>query len=197
MVNTNEIAIPHTTPYEELTGFYTINPAHSAIGFSVRHVMIANVRGRFTAFEGLLKLDGARPTRSEAYFSVQTSSLETGVPERDAHVTGPDFLDSATFPLMSFRSSGVLDAGDDRFRLAGYLRIKDVELPLHIDLEFGGAGRDAQGRNRVGFEGTATLRRSDWGLDGNTALASGGALISDKVNLILDISAVQVERDTR
>ncbi|MEV5149473.1 YceI family protein [Streptomyces sp. NPDC052727] len=196
MVRTTEITIPDTTPYEELTGIYTIDPAHSAIGFSVRHAMITNVRAQFTAFEGLLKLDGNHPTRSEAYLSVQTSSLETGVPKWDAHVTGPDFLDSATFPLMSFRSSGVLDSGDDRFRLAGYLRIKDVELPVHIDLEFGGAGRDAQGRNRVGFEGTATLRRSDWGLDRNTALASGGALISDKVNLILDIAAVQVERDT-
>jgi polyisoprenoid-binding protein YceI len=197
MFNTSEITAPHTTPYEELTGFYTIDPAHSAIEFSVRHAMVTNVRGKFTAFEGLLKLDGASPTRSEAYLSVQTSTLETGVPERDAHVTGPDFLDSATFPLMSFRSSGVLDAGDDRFRMAGHLRIKDVELPVHLDLEFGGASRDAQGRSRVGFEGTATLRRSDWGLGRNTALASGGVLISDKVKLILDISAVQVERDTR
>ncbi|MGP4051806.1 YceI family protein [Streptomyces sp. 2A115] len=98
---------------------------------------------------------------------------------------------------MSFRSSGVLDAGDDRFRLAGYLRIKDVELPVHIDLEFGGAGRDAQGRDRAGLEGTATLRRSDRGLARSTALASGGAVISDKVTLTLDISAVRAERDTR
>ncbi|WP_079053426.1 YceI family protein [Streptomyces phaeochromogenes] len=176
-----------------MTGVYTVDPVHSRIGFSVRHAMVTDVRGN-TAFEGLLKLDGHRPGGSEAYLSVQTGSLDTGSSERDAHVAGPDFLDSASFPLMSFRSTGVLDAGRREFRMAGFLRIKDVELPIHLDLELGGASRDPDGLNRVGFEGTATLRRSDWGLDWNTALAAGGALISDKVSLILDISAVQLEQ---
>jgi polyisoprenoid-binding protein YceI len=135
--------------------------------------MVTNVRAEFTAFEGLLKLDGRRPTRSEAYLSVRTGSLETGSQERDAHVTGPDFLDSASFPLMSFRSTEVRDAGDDRFRMAGHLRIKDLELPVHIGLELAGASWDPDGLDRVGFEGTVTLRRSDWGLDRNTALAGG------------------------
>lgn len=195
MLNRRETAISHTAPYEGLTGVYTIDPVHSTISFSVRHAMITNVRGKFTDFEGLLKLDRAHPTQSEAYLSVQTGSLDTGFPERDAHLTGPDFLDSATFPLMSFRSAGILDTSDDRFRLEGYLRIKDVELPVHIDLEFGGASRDAYGQNRVGFEGTATLQRSDWGLDGNTVPATSGVLISEKVKLTLDISAVQLDQD--
>lgn len=183
--------ISPVTPYQGLTGTYTIDPVHSTIGFSVRHAMITNVRGKFTAFEGLLRLDGERPARSEAHVSVQTASLDTGIAQRDAHVTGPDFLDSATFPLMTFRSTGVVDTGDGGFRLSGLLRIKDVELPLHIDLEFGGASQDGDGQNRVGFEGTATLKRSDWGIDWNSALATGGVLISDKVKLVLDISAVQ------
>ncbi|MFD7408112.1 YceI family protein [Streptomyces sp. NPDC059866] len=187
-----ETTVSDAAPHEGLTGVYSIDPVHSTIGFSVRHAMITNVRGKFTAFEGLLKLDGAHPTRSKAYLSVQTGSVDTGFAERDAHVTGPDFLDSATFPLMSFHSTGILDAGDDRFRMAGYLRIKDVELPVHIDLEFGGASRDSYGQNRIGFEGTATLQRSDWGLDRNTVLTTGGVLISDKVKLMLDISAVQL-----
>ncbi|WP_052424676.1 YceI family protein [Streptomyces fulvoviolaceus] len=193
MPNRREITIPNAAPYQGLTGTYTIDPVHSAIGFSVRHAMISNVRGKFTVFEGLLRLDGAHPTRSEAHVSVQTGSLDTGIEQRDAHVTGPDFLDSATFPLMSFRSTGIVDAGDGRFRMSGGLRIKDIELPLHIDLEFGGAGQDSDGQNRVGFEGTATLKRSDWGIDWNSALATGGVLISDKVKLILDISAVQLD----
>ncbi|WP_409467809.1 YceI family protein [Streptomyces sp. HC307] len=187
-----ETTVPDAAPYEGLTGVYSIDPVHSTIGFSVRHAMITNVRGKFTAFEGLLKLDGAHPTRSKAYLSVQTGSVDTGFAERDAHVTGPDFLDSAAFPLMSFHSTGILDAGDDRFRMAGYLRIKDVELPVHIDLEFGGASQDSYGQNRIGFGGTATLQRSDWGLDWNTALTTGGVLISDKVKLMFDISAVQL-----
>ncbi|WP_128381535.1 YceI family protein [Streptomyces cavernae] len=193
MFNHKEITVLNTARYTGLTGVYTIDPAHSAIGFSVRHAMITNVHGKFTAFEGLLKLDGSHPARSEAHVSVQTSSLDTGIPERDAHVTGPDFLDSATFPLMSFRSTKVADAGGDRFTMTGYLRIKDVELPIHIDLEFGGASRDTNGHNRVGFEGTATLKRSYWGVDWNSPLATGGVLISDKVKLTLDISAVQLD----
>nr|WP_234328876.1 MULTISPECIES: YceI family protein [unclassified Streptomyces] len=178
-----------------MTGVYTIDPVHSSIGFSVRHAMISNVRGRFERFEGLLKLDGSDPSRSEAYVSVQTDSLDTGVQERDAHLGGPDFFDSVTFPLMAFRSTGVVPLGDDEFRLTGGLRIKDIELPLDIDVVFGGAGEDAHGQHRAGFEGTATLRRSDWGLAWNTPLAKGGVLVSDKVTLTLDISAIRVDRD--
>jgi len=192
MFNRKETTISRTAPFEGLTGVYAIDPVHSTIGFSIRHAMITDVRGRFTAFEGLLKLDGLHPARSEAYLSVQTGSVDTGFQERDAHTTGPDFLDSASFPLMSFRSSGIVNAGDNRFRLLGYLRIKDIELPLHIDLECGGASRDVHGQNRVGFEGTATLNRSDWGLGWNTALATGGVLVSDKVQLVLGVSAVQL-----
>jgi polyisoprenoid-binding protein YceI len=110
------------------------------------------------------------------------------------HVTGPDFLDAATFPLMSFRSGGILHAGHDHFRMAGYLLIKDIELPVHVDLGFCGASRDAHRQNRVGFTGTATLQRSDWGLDGNRAMATGGVLISDKVKVTLDISAVRLDQ---
>ncbi|MET9353146.1 YceI family protein [Streptomyces sp. NPDC006617] len=191
--NSNEKAAAGPGRYEALTGVYTIDPVHSMLGFSVRHAMISQVRGRFSAFEGLLKLDGFKPSRSEAHLSVQTGSLDTGIRERDEHLTGPDFFDSATFPLMTFRSTGVVDTGGDTFRLAGALKIKDVELPLAIDLEFGGAGRDADGQDRVGFSGTATLRRSDWGLTWNAALETGGVLVSDKVTLILDISALRAE----
>jgi polyisoprenoid-binding protein YceI len=173
------------------TGVYVIDPAHSTIGFSARHALVTHVRGKFTAFEGILKLDGSRLTRSEAHFSVQTGSADTGLPERDAQVTGPGFLDSATFPLMSFRSSGILDAADHRFRLAGHLRVKDAELPLRIDLAFGGASRDALGRDRVGFAGAATPRRSGRGLGRSAALAAGGGLVSDELELILDICAVR------
>jgi polyisoprenoid-binding protein YceI len=140
-------------PYTQLTGVYTIDPAHSTLGFSLRHAMIANVRGRFGAFEGLVKLDGYQPSRSEAYMSVQTGSIDTGSPERDTHLAGPDFLDAATYPLMAFRSAGLADRGDGQFRLTGHLRIKDVELPLHIHLAFDGATRDESGDHRVGFSG--------------------------------------------
>ncbi|MFI1441642.1 YceI family protein [Streptomyces fructofermentans] len=179
--------------YAALTGTYAIDPVHSTIGFAVRHAMISNVRGRFTRYEGLLKLDGSDPARSEAHVSVQTNSTETGIQERDAHLKGPEFFDSAAFPLMVFHSTGISPLGHDAFRLDGRLSIKGIELPLALDIAFGGAGEDAYGQQRVGFEGTATLRRSDWGLTWNTALETGGVLISDKVTLTLDISAVRVE----
>ncbi|GGJ38640.1 YceI family protein [Streptomyces brasiliensis] len=192
--NRKNITVRTADPYKPPTGVYTVDPARSTIGFSVRHAVITNVRGKFTAFEGLLKLDGPRSARSAAYLSVQTGSLDTGMRDRDAQLTGPDLLDSATFPLMAFRSAAIVDSGEDQFRMSGYLQIKDVELPLHIDLEFGGATWDANGQHRVGFQGTTTLRRSDWGLDWNAPLETGSVLISDKVKLILDISAVQPAR---
>ncbi|MFI6880012.1 YceI family protein [Streptomyces sp. NPDC050400] len=185
---------PGISPYEQLTGSYTIDPVHSTLGFSVRHAMISNVRGKFDSFEGLLKIDGARPALSEAHVSVQTESLDTGIKDRDAHLKGPDFFDSSNFPVMAFRSTRIVQAGDDRFRLLGSLRIKDIELPLTLDIEYGGAALDASGQHRIGFEARATLRRSDWGLSWNAALETGGVLVSDKVTLILDISAVQVDR---
>lgn len=187
-------ASPGPGTHAALTGVYTIDPAHTTVGFSVRHAMISNIRGRFDRLEGLLLLDGSAPSRSTAYVSVQTDSIDTGIQERDAHLRGPEFFDSATFPLMAFRSTSIVQRGDE-FRLTGSLRIKDVELPLDIDLVLGGAADDVDGQRRVGFEGTATLRRSDWGLTWNTTLEAGGVLVSDKVTLALDISAVRIDPD--
>lgn len=181
-------------PYSSLTGVYTIDPAHSTIGFSARHAMIANVRGRFGAFEGLVKLDGYELSRSEAYLSVQTGSIDTSNPDRDTHLAGPDFLDAATYPLMAFRSTSLADRGDGQFRLMGHLRIKDVELPLHIHLAFDGVTQDSSGDHRVDFSGTALVRRSDWGLGGSTPDETGGVLISDKVRLLFNISAIRLSR---
>ncbi|MFD1271609.1 YceI family protein [Streptomyces kaempferi] len=191
MFHPEEATVSRPAPHEEPTGVYIIDPVRSAIGFSARRAMIADVRGNFTDFEGLLKLDGARPTRSEVYLSAQTGSADTGCRERDAYVTGPELLDSATFPLLSFRSTGVLDAGDDRLRLAGFLRIKDVELPVHLGLELRATSRDAYGRDRVGFAGTLTPRRSAPAPGENPAPGAGVLLTGDRVKLTLDICAVR------
>lgn len=104
MIQRDNATPPVLGAHPAVTGAYTIDPVHSTIGFSVRHAMITNVRGRFDRFEGLLVLDGADPSRSKAYVSVQTDSMDTGAADRDAHLAGPDFFDSATFPLMTFHS---------------------------------------------------------------------------------------------
>ncbi|ANW17895.1 YceI family protein [Streptomyces clavuligerus] len=174
-----------------LTGEYAIDAAHSNIGFTVRHAMVTNVRGSFTEHEGTLNLNGADPSASTATIDVTIASIDTGIADRDTHLRGGDFFDTAQFPLMTFRSTGTEQRGGDTYRVTGDLTIKDVTRPLSIDLEFNGAATDAFGNERVGFEGTAEILRSDWGLTWNAALEAGGVMVSDKVKLVFDISAIK------
>ncbi len=174
-----------------LTGNYAIDPAHSSIGFTVRHAMVTNVRGAFTEHEGTLHLDGADPARSTATIEVKIASVDTGIADRDAHLRSGDFFDAEAFPLMTFRSTTAATLGGDTYRITGDLTIKDVTRPLSIDLEFNGSATDAYGNERVGFEGSAEILRSDWGLTWNAALEAGGVMVSDKVKLTFDISAIK------
>ncbi|MFI8404279.1 YceI family protein [Streptomyces sp. NPDC085463] len=174
-----------------LTGDYTIDPAHSSIGFTVRHAMVTNVRGTFAEHEGALKLDGTDPGASTASIDVKIASVDTGIADRDGHLHGGDFFDAERFPLMSFRSTRAERLGGDAYRITGDLTIKDVTRPLSIDLEFNGAATDVYGNERVGFEGSAEILRSEWGLTWNAALETGGVMVSDKVKLTFDISAIK------
>ncbi|MBT2403074.1 MULTISPECIES: YceI family protein [unclassified Streptomyces] len=174
-----------------LTGDYVIDSAHSSIGFTVRHAMVTNVRGAFADHEGTLYLDGNDPSRSTAAIDVKISSVETGIADRDGHLRGGDFFDAEVFPLMSFRSTEAATLGGDSYRITGDLTIKDVTRPLSIDLEFNGSATDVYGNERVGFEGATEILRSDWGLTWNAALEAGGVMVSDKVKLTFDISAIK------
>ncbi|MFE2168171.1 YceI family protein [Streptomyces sp. NPDC059447] len=174
-----------------LTGDYAIDPAHSSIGFTVRHAMVTNVRGAFEAFEGSLHLDGGQPARSTASIDVTIGSVNTGIADRDAHLLGSDFFDAELYPKMTFRSTGAAQLGGDKYRITGELTIKDVTRPLSIDLEFNGSATDVYGSERVGFEGSAEILRSEWGLTWNAALEAGGVMVSDKVKLTFDISAIK------
>ncbi|MEU9147457.1 YceI family protein [Streptomyces sp. NPDC048349] len=174
-----------------LTGDYVVDAAHSSIGFTVRHAMVTNVRGSFDAFEGSLHLDGSDPARSTASLDVNIGSVNTGIGDRDAHLLGSDFFDAELFPQMTFRSTRAAQLGGDAYRITGELTIKDVTRPLSIDLEFTGSATDVYGNERVGFEGSAEILRSDWGLTWNAALEAGGVMVSDKVKLGFDISAIK------
>ncbi|MFE3515873.1 YceI family protein [Streptomyces sp. NPDC059166] len=174
-----------------LTGTYTIDPAHSSIGFTVRHAMVTNVRGSFGEHEGTLELDGANPAASTATIDVRIASVDTRIADRDGHLVSGDFFDAEKFPLMTFRSTGAEQLGGDAYRITGDLTIKDVTRPLSIDLEFNGSATDPYGNQRVGFEGSAEILRSDWGLTYNAALETGGVLVGDKVKLNFDISAIK------
>jgi polyisoprenoid-binding protein YceI len=175
-----------------LTGDWMIDPAHSRIGFSVRHAMVTTVRGSFAEYKSRLYFDGRNPARSQAEIVVSTGSVDTGVEQRDGHLVGRDFLDSASFPQMRFASTAVQMAGNDVYRMLGDLTIKDVTRPVVLELTYIGHVTDPFGYERVGFDGTTTIDRSDWGLTYNSRLAEGGAMVSEKVRLQFDIAAIRM-----
>ncbi|MEU7341788.1 YceI family protein [Streptomyces sp. NPDC007074] len=174
-----------------LTGEYTIDPAHSTIGFVARHAMVTNVKGSFKDFEGSLHLDGSDPSRSTATLDVKMDSIDTGSADRDTHLKSSDFFKTDEFPAMTFRSTKAEALGGDDYRITGELSILGTTKPLSIDLEFNGSAKDPFGNERVGFEGKAEILRSEWGLTWNAALETGGVLVSDKIKLNFDISAIK------
>ncbi|MFF2504660.1 YceI family protein [Streptomyces sp. NPDC058067] len=174
-----------------LSGDYTIDPSHSTIGFVARHAMVTNVKGSFQDFTGALHLDGGDPSKSTASIDVKMDSIETGSADRDGHLKSSDFFKTDEFPTMTFRSTSAQALGGDDYRITGDLTILGTTKPLSIDLEFNGSAKDPFGNERVGFEGKAQIVRSEWGLTWNAALETGGVLVSDKIKLVFDISAIK------
>jgi polyisoprenoid-binding protein YceI len=180
-----------TADLATLTGEYTIDPAHTTIGFTARHAMVTNVKGKFLDFTGTLHLDGADPARSAAVLDIVMDSIDTGSADRDGHLRSADFFKTDEFPKMTFRSTAAESLGGDDYRITGDLTILGTTRPISIDLEFNGAAKDPFGNERVGFEGKAEIKRSEWGLTWNAALETGGVLVSDKIKLNFDISAIR------
>ncbi|GHJ36234.1 YceI family protein [Streptomyces sp. TS71-3] len=174
-----------------LTGDYTIDPAHTTIGFVARHAMVTNVTGGFQEFEGTLHLDAANPSASTASLDITMDSINTGANDRDVHLRSADFFDIEKHPKMTFRSTSAEAVGGDSYRITGDLSILGTTRQITIDLEFNGFAKDPFGNERVGFEGTSSLLRSEYGLTWNAALETGGVLVSDKIRLTFDISAIK------
>ncbi|MFJ6648751.1 YceI family protein [Streptomyces sp. NPDC091290] len=174
-----------------LTGDYTIDPAHSTLGFVARHAMVTNVKGKFLDFSGSLHLDGTDPAASTASLDITMDSIDTGSADRDGHLKSADFFKTDEFPTMTFRSTKAEALGGEDYRITGDLTILGTTRPITIDLEFNGAAKDPFGNERVGFEGKAEIHRSEWGLTWNAALETGGVLVSDKIKLNFDISAIK------
>ncbi|MFD5700569.1 YceI family protein [Streptomyces lasiicapitis] len=191
--DTNTAAAPAAPAPElaALTGEYTLDPAHTAIGFVARHAMVTNVKGSFQEFTGALHLDGADPSASTASLDITMDSIDTGNADRDGHLKSADFFKTDEFPQMTFRSTKAEALGGEDYRITGDLTILGTTKPLTIDLEFNGAAKDPFGNERVGFEGKAEILRSEWGLTWNAALETGGVLVSDKIKLNFDISAIK------
>jgi polyisoprenoid-binding protein YceI len=170
---------------------WELDTAHTQIEFSVKHMMVATVRGRFNDFSGELNLDEANPAASSVKITIQTASIDTGNDGRDGHLRSPDFFDVAQYPTVTFVSKRVEALGEARYRITGDLTIHGVtnELPLELDVE--GPVKDLQGKRRAAFSLHGDLSRKDFGLNWNVALESGGWLVSDKVALNVEAQAVE------
>ncbi|WP_310529734.1 YceI family protein [Nocardioides sp.] len=179
-----------TTAIDNITGDYTLDTAHTRLGFVARHAMVTKVRGQFGAFEGTASIDTATPANSKIDLTIDVTSVDTGNGDRDGHLKSGDFFDTETYPSIRFVSTDVTRDGDV-WAVTGDLTIKDVTKPVTIDFEQTGSALDPFGNTRVGFEGETTVNRKDFGLTWNAALETGGVLVSDKVKLEFDISAIK------
>jgi polyisoprenoid-binding protein YceI len=174
-----------------LSGDYTIDTAHSRLGFVARHAMVTKVRGLFKDFDGQIHIDGEDPTRSSADITIQVASIDSQQADRDAHLRGADFFDVERYPTITFKSTKAEVLDEQTYRLTGDLTIRDATHPVALDLEFAGATKDPFGFFRIGFEGSVVVNRRDWGLSWNVPLDAGGLLVSEKITIELDLAAVR------
>jgi len=174
------------------TNNWNIDAAHSGINFSIRHMVVSKVRGRFAKYSGTVDLDDGDLTRSFVDVTIDAASIDTGTPQRDAHLRGPDFFDVEKFPELRFRSTRIESVARDRYRVVGDLTIRDVTREVSLDVEYGGRAKDPWGNERIGFIATATLDRKDFGLRWNQLLEAGGVLVGDRVDIDLEVQAVKV-----
>ncbi len=173
--------------YEAAT--WNIDPVHSEVGFSVRHMMVSKVRGRFTTFSGQL-VTGEEPLKSSVTAEIDLSSINTGQEQRDAHIKSADFFEVETYPTMTYKSTGIR-VEDGEYVLDGELTLKGVTRSVPLHLELNGFGPDAYGGVRAGFTATGEINRRDFNVNFNAPMANGGAVVADKVTLQLEIEAIK------
>jgi polyisoprenoid-binding protein YceI len=180
-----------TTGYAALTGDYTIDTSHSRAGFVARHAMVTKVRGSFNEWEGSAHIDGENPANSSVKVTIQAKSIDTRNSQRDDHLRSNDFFSMDEHPEITFVSTAVEPKGDNVFAVTGDLSIKGITKPVTIDFEYTGTATDPFGNVRVGFEGAVAINRKDWNVTWNAALEGGGVLVSEKVTLEIEVSAVK------
>ena len=179
-----------TTPSVVPTGTWVIDPAHSQVGFAVKHMGIATVRGELTDFEGVLEI-GDDLSSARAHGSVKAASVDTRQPQRDSDLRSAHFLDADQYPELRFESTGIESLDEKELRITGKLTIHGVTNDIVLHAEVQGTDTDPTGNERVGLEITGELSRGDYGMKFNQALGSGNLVVSDKVKLTLDISAIK------
>ena len=173
---------------------WQIDPNHSSIEFAVKHMMFTTVRGRFKSYKGTIQADEQNPDRSVVTVEIDASSIDTGAPDRDAHLKSADFLDVANHPTITFRSKrveGAAKKAGDRFKMTGDLTIRSTTLEVALDCEFEGTGKDPWGGTRAGSRAEGRIDRREWGLKWNQALETGGILVANEVRIEIEVQAVK------
>jgi len=184
----SETAVASGTATPLPTGTWKVDPAHSSVEFQVKHLGIATVKGVFTDFEGTLEVG---PEGVSAYGSVKVASVDTREPQRDGHLRSPDFFDADQYPEITFKSTAIRPIDDEDFEIEGDFTVHGITRPLKLKATVEGTETDPQGNERVGLSATAQINRSDHDMKFNMALGSGNVVVSDKVKILLEISAVK------
>jgi polyisoprenoid-binding protein YceI len=181
-------AVPAATNTQLPTGTWKVDPVHSNVEFHVKHLGIATVKGQFTDFEGTLEVgeDGAR-----ASGSVEVASIDTREPQRDAHLRSADFFEVDSFPRIEFASTAIRPLDEDEFEIDADLTIHGATRPVTLKAVFEGAETDPQGNERVGVSASTQINRREFGITFNAALGSGNVVVSDRVKILVDVSAVK------
>jgi polyisoprenoid-binding protein YceI len=169
---------------------YSIDYQHSDVGFSVRHMVFAKVRGHFTKWKADLAFDATDPSKSSVNVVIEAASIDTREPQRDGHLRSPDFLDAEKFPQLTYKSTKVDKSGDGKYAVQGDLTIRGVSKPVKLDVEELGGGKDPWGNQRIAWVAKTRITRADWGLKWNQALEAGGVLVGEYVDIEIDVEAI-------
>ncbi len=170
---------------------WEIDAVHSEATFTVKHMMVSTVRGRFNVLSGKLEIDEQHPENSWIEAEVDAASIDTHEPRRDGHLRSPDFFDAEKYPKITFKSTKVVPVDENEYRVTGDLTIRDVTREVTFKAEYSGQLKDMQGFQRAGLTAKTKINRKDWGLNWNVALETGGWLVSDEITIEIDLAAVQ------
>ncbi|MGH2355271.1 MAG: YceI family protein [Chloroflexota bacterium] len=185
-----EQAQRHETAKQAAT-VWRIDPTHASAEFAVRHLMVATVKGRFSNVQGSITIDEAHPERSSVEATIDATTVDTHLADRDDHLRSADFLNVERYPTLTYRSTAVERLDDNLYRILGDLTIRDVTRPVALEAEFHGAVRDPWGNRKAGVSATGRLNRIDFGLTWNLALETGGFVVGDDVKIAIEFEAIQ------
>lgn len=170
---------------------WKIDNAHSQINFSVRHMMVSNVRGRFDQFSGTVEFNEKDISRSHVEVQIDAASINTREPQRDGHLKSPDFLNAEKYPYITFKSTRMEKLDESHGRIYGDLTIRDITRPVVLDVEYAGQGKNPYGMTIAGFEAATKINRKDWNLTWNVSLETGGFLVGDEIKIEIELEIIR------